>query len=75
MLGLFLTSAMEAAIHLGPNYNENLEVYTNTNSEEIQSLFGITQRVISEHSEEIFNVKPIESASPHGRDLHCLMIK
>ena len=53
--GLFMSSAM--------NYTENLEVH-NTNFEEIKSLFGITQRLISEHSDEIFNVKSIESASP-----------
>ena len=77
MSGLFMSLAMKAAEHLGPKYSENLEVYKNTNFEEIQSLFGITQRLISEHPEEIFSVKPIESAPlPHGRDLlHCLMIK
>ena len=47
----------KAAIHLGPKSNEDFEVYKNTNFEEIQSLFGITQRLTSEHSEEIFNVK------------------
>ena len=59
-----MSLAMKAATHLGPNNNENLEVYKNTNFKEIQSLFGITQRLISEHPEEIFNVKPIESAAP-----------
>ena len=63
MWRLFLSSAMKAPIHLGPNYSENLKVFKNTNFEEIQSVFGITQRLISEHSEEIFNVKPIESAA------------
>ena len=39
------SSLMIAAIHLGPNYSENLEAYKNTNFEEIESLFGITQQI------------------------------
>ena len=55
-----MSSSMEAAIHLGPNYTENLEVYKNTNFEEIPNLFNITQKWVSEHSEEILNVHTIE---------------
>ena len=36
--GLFMSATMKAAIHLGPNYIENVEVYRNTNFEEIQNL-------------------------------------
>ena len=36
----------------------------NTNFEEIQSLFNITQKLMLEHSEEILNVHTIESTSP-----------
>ena len=59
-----MSSALKADIHLGPNYTEILEVYKNTNFEEIQSLFGITQKLILYHSEEILNVKQIESTAP-----------
>ena len=59
-----MSSSMKAAIHLGPCYLENLEVYKNTNFEEIQSLFNITQKLILEHSEEIMHVHTIESRSP-----------
>ena len=38
---------MKAAVHLGPMYSENLVVYKNTNFEEIQILFCITQNLIS----------------------------
>ena len=61
--GLFSASSMKAAIHLGPNCLANLEVYKNTNFEEIESLFNITQKLMLEHSEEILNVKPLESSS------------
>ena len=59
-----MSSSMKAAIHLGPKFLANLEVYKNTNFEEIQSLLKITQKLIFEHSEEILNVGAIESASP-----------
>ena len=62
--GMFMSSSVKkAAIHLGPNYVANLEVYKNTNFEEIQSLFNSTQKLILEHSEEILNVNTIESTS------------
>ena len=55
---------MKAAIHLGPNYTEILEVYKNTNFEEVQNLFGITQKLVWDHPDEILNVKPIEWTAP-----------
>ena len=62
-----MASSMKAAIHLGPNYLANMKVYKNTNFEEIQTLFNITQKLILEHSEEILNVNTIDSASPSSR--------
>ena len=39
---------MKASVHIGPNYNEKLEVYRNTNFEELKNLWVITQRLIEE---------------------------
>ena len=55
---------MKAAIHLGPNYVENLEVYRNTNFEELQHLFDVSQKLKLNHQSEILNVKTIEWTSP-----------
>ena len=55
---------MKAAIHLGPNYLTNLEVYKNTNFDENPISFNITPKLILEHSEEILDVHTIESTSP-----------
>ena len=63
MWGSFMSSSLKAAIHRGPNYLANLEVYKNTNFEDIQSLVKITQKLLLEHSEEILNVNTIDSAS------------
>ena len=54
--GLFMSTTVKAAIHLRPNYVEILEVYRNTNFEEIQDLFVIAQKLILDHQAEILNV-------------------
>ena len=46
--GLFVRSSMKSAIHLGPLFSEILKVWKNTNFEEIQNLFNITQKLILE---------------------------
>ena len=66
-----MSSSMKAAIHLGPNHLTNVEIYENTNFEEIESLLSITQKIM-EHPEEILNVK--FHLHP-GRDQCDLMIK
>ena len=71
--GFFMSTTMKAAIHLGPHYVENLEVYRNTIFEELQNLFHITQKLVLHHQGEILNVKTIGHLF-HGRDLHFLMI-
>ena len=35
--GLFMSTTMKAAIHLGPSYVDKLEVFRNTNVEDLQS--------------------------------------
>ena len=65
--GLFMSSSMKAAINL---------VCKNTNFEEIQVLFNMTQKIIWEHSGAVLNVHTIVKVLiPHGRDRHCLPLK
>ena len=59
--GFFLSTTTKAAVHLGPIYIENLEVYRNTHFEELQNLFDITQSLILDHQSEILNVSTIDS--------------
>ena len=40
--GSFVSTTMQAAVHLGANCNESLELHRNTNFEELQNLFDIT---------------------------------
>ena len=54
---------MKAANHMGPAFSEILEVYKNTNFEELLNVFDITQKLVHEQG-EILNVKMIDCASP-----------
>ena len=51
-----MSTTMTAAVHLGPTYTENLEVYKNTHFEELPNLFDITH--------EIPNVTTIDWTTP-----------
>ena len=64
MWRLFMSSSMKAAIHLAPNYSENLVVFGIKNFEEIQHLFCVTHKLISDDPEEIPTVKTITSTNP-----------
>ena len=58
--GLCMSTTMKAAVHLGQNYNDNLMTHRNTNFEELEMLFDITQKLILEQNHEILNVSTIE---------------
>ena len=60
MWGLFTSSSMKTGVILDRCIPRILVVYKNTNFEEIQNLFDITQNLISD-SEKILNARPIES--------------
>ena len=50
---MFISSSINAAIHLGPNYLSNSEIYKSTKFEEIAGVFNICQKLVMEDSEEI----------------------
>ena len=60
IFGVFMSTTMNTAAHLGPNYNGNLVSYRNTIFKEFKTLFDITQRLIFNHGFEILNVSTIE---------------
>ena len=67
---MFMSASMNAAIHMGPDCIEILEVCQNTNFEELQNLFeelqnlfDITQKLVHKQRESL-NVRMIECASP-----------
>ena len=60
----FLASSTKTAIHLGPDFLLNSEIYKSTKFENIENVFNITQKLRKEHSEEILNVECVEYSSP-----------
>ena len=58
---LFMSSSMKAAVHLRQSHVENNRMFMNVHVEEIKYLFSIVQRLILENSDEILNVKVIDS--------------
>ena len=73
---LFVSTTMNASV--GPNYNDNLFAYGNTNFEELKTLFDTTQRLILNHEFEIPIVSTIVwTFSPWMRStlLHDKVIK
>ena len=57
-----MASSMQAALHMDPSYEKNLELFKNSEFENIKCLFGITKMMIEGNS-EIKNVFPADVAS------------
>ena len=47
----FMASSMQAALHMDPSYEKNLELFKNPECESIKGLFGITRMIIEGNSE------------------------
>ena len=59
-----MSRTMKAAVHLGPKFVEILEVFRNTNFEELQNLFDIKQKLKMNRQAEIENVTTIDWTAP-----------
>ena len=59
-----MSTTMKVAVHLGPNYNENLEVFWNANFKELNNLFDLMHRLKLDHQAEILNVSASDWTAP-----------
>ena len=58
--GMFMSSTMEASVIMGKNYSENLHSVKNTGKDlTLKKMFGISEKLIVEQSDEIFGVSQI----------------
>ena len=57
-----MASSMQAALHMDPSYEKNLELFKNAEFENIKGLFGI-RRMMIEGNSEIKNVFTADVAS------------
>ena len=63
MWTLSMASSMQAALYMDPNYAKNLEIFKNSEFENIESLFNVMNMMIARNS-EIKNLFPEDSANP-----------
>ena len=61
---------MQAALYMDPSYEQNLELFKNSEFENIKGLFGITRMMIEGNS-EIENVFLADVASSLWQNLYC----
>ena len=67
----FMASSMQTAFHMDPSYEKILELFKNSECDNIKGLFGITWIMI-ERSSEIKNVFPADVASSLSKKpLYC----
>ena len=65
-----MASSMQAALHMDPSYEKNLEIFKSSEFENIKGLFGITRMMIEGNS-EIKNVFPADVTSSHWGNPYC----
>ena len=58
-----MASSMQVALNMDPNYTMNLEIFKNSEFENIESLFNVMNMMIAGNS-EIKNLFPEDSANP-----------
>ena len=69
-----MASSMQAAVHVDPSYEKNVEMFKNSEFENIKGLFGIARMMIEGNS-EIKNVFPADVASSLWENQCCLKSK
>ena len=57
---MFMSSTLQASVFMGKNYSENLHVIKNTEKDlTMKQMFDISEKLISEQSDEIYGVNTI----------------
>ena len=62
-----MASSMQAALHMDPSNEKNLELFKISEFENINGLFGITRMMIEGNSEKKKNVFPADIARTQGK--------
>ena len=64
--GSFMSSTLQASVFIGKNYSENLRSIENTgNNLTMKQMFNISEKLITEQSDEIYGVNTINWVIPH----------
>ena len=57
--GMFVSSTLQASVFMGKNYSDNLHSIKNTEDLTMNQMFDISEKLISEQSDEIYGVNTI----------------
>ena len=57
--GMFTSSTSEASVSMGKNYLDNLHSIKNTEHLTMKQMFDISEKLITEQSDEIYGMTPI----------------
>ena len=57
--GMFMSSALQASVFMGKNYSDNWHSIKNTEDLTMKQMFDVSEKLISEQSDEIYGVKTI----------------
>ena len=57
--GMFMASTLQASVFMGKNYLENLHSITNTKNLTMKEMFDISEKLITEQSDEIYGVNTL----------------
>ena len=55
--GMFMTSTLQASVFMGKNYSDTSHSIKNTEDLSMKQMFDISEKLISEQSDEIYGVK------------------
>ena len=56
---MFVSSTLEASVFIGKNYSDNWHSIKNTEDLTMKQMFDISEKLVSEQSDEIYGVKTI----------------
>ena len=57
--GMFMSSTLQASVFMGKNYSDNWHSIKNTEDLTMKQMFDISEKLVSEQSDEIYGVKTI----------------
>ena len=66
ILGMFMSSMLQASVFMKKNNSDNLHSIKNTEDLTMKQMFDIPEKLVSEQADEIFGVKTINWKTLHG---------
>ena len=72
MCGMFMSSTLQASVFIGKNYSDNWHSIKNTEDLTMKQMFDISQKLITEQSDEIYGVNTINLENSSWKHLSLI---